>query len=81
VIVLSAAVITGCAAGSPTKSSLERRLVGVGLKPAQATCVLDKMTAKFGPASLTARADPIAAETRAEKVLLRACGVSTSSPR
>jgi hypothetical protein len=80
-IVLSAALATGCAAGGPDKTTLETRLVQAGVKPKQAACVLDKMVDKFGPASLTARAAPIAAETRAETALLRACGVATSPRR
>jgi hypothetical protein len=81
VIVLIAALSSGCAAGGYNAGSLHRRLVHAGLQPAQATCVIDKMVERFGDAQLNARAAPIAAEIRAERTLLRACGVAAKSPR
>jgi len=76
VIVLSAVLASACAAGGYSTSALRSRLVDAGLRPEQATCVLDKMVGRFGRAQLNARTAPIAAELRAEKILLRACGVS-----
>lgn len=76
VIVLSAVLASACAAGGYSTGALRSRLVDAGLRPEQATCVLDKMVERFGRAQLNARAAPIVAELRAEKTLLRACGVS-----
>jgi hypothetical protein len=81
VIVLIGALSSGCAAGGYNTGSLHRRLVNAGLRPAQATCVIDKMVDRFGDARLNARADPISAEIAAERRLLRACGVVATPPR
>jgi hypothetical protein len=80
VIVLIAALPSGCAAGGYNAGSLHRRLVHAGLQPAQATCVIDKMVKRFGDAQLNVRTAPIEAEIRAERTLLRACGVVTKPP-
>ena len=78
VIVLIAALSSGCAAGGYNRGSLQRRLVRAGLRPAQATCVIDKMVHRFGDTRLNAHADPIAEEIARERELLRACGVVTT---
>jgi hypothetical protein len=78
-IVLIGALASGCAAGGFNAKTLHDRLVEAGLRPAQATCVLDKMTDKFDE-QLNTRTDPIAAELRAQRELLRQCGVA-SAPR
>jgi hypothetical protein len=80
VIVLIAALSSGCAAGGYNRGSLHRRLVRAGLRPAQATCVIDKMVHGFGDTRLNARADPISAEINAERALLRKCGVFATPP-
>ena len=80
-IVLIVALSSGCAAGGYNAASLHDRLVRAGLRPTQATCVINAMVAKFGEGQLNARAAPIAAELRTERALLRKCkagGVATS---
>ena len=79
-IVLIAVLASGCAAGGYDADSLHDRLVRAGLRPAQATCVIDEMVRKFDD-QLNARKDPIAAEIRAERKLLEKCGVSTQPRR
>jgi hypothetical protein len=69
---------SACAAGGYNADSLHDRLVKAGLRPSQATCVIDAMVAKFGEQQLNARTDPIAAEIRAERKLLQKCGVRGS---
>jgi hypothetical protein len=73
VIVLIAVLASACAAGGYDADSLHDRLVRAGMRPAQATCVIDAMVDKFGEDPLNARVDPIAAEIRAERVILRRC--------
>ena len=80
-IVLIAALSTGCSAGGYNAGSLHNRLVRAGLEPAQATCVIDAMVDRFGDNRLNARADPIAAEIRVERALLRTCGVGANPRR
>jgi len=75
VIVLIGVLASGCAAGGYNADSLRNRLVNAGLRPAQATCVLNEMVRKFGKDQLNARTDPIAAEIRAERKVLDKCGV------
>ena len=74
-IVLIGALASGCAAGGYNADSLHDRLVNAGLRPAQATCVIDAMVDEFGDDQLNARTDPIAAEIRAERKVLTKCGV------
>jgi hypothetical protein len=81
VIVLIAGLSTGCAAGGYNAGSLHSRLVQAGLRPAQATCVIDAMVFRFGEARLNAHADAIAAEITAERTVLRKCGVGASPRR
>ena len=75
VIVLIGALSSGCAAGGYNTGSLHRRLVRAGLRPAQATCVIDKMVHGFADVRLNAHATPDADEITAERALLRSCGV------
>ncbi len=72
-IVLIAVLASGCAAGGYNAGSLHDRLVRAGLRPAEATCVINAMVDKFGHDQLNARTAPIAAELQAERVLLRKC--------
>ncbi|MDQ1510644.1 MAG: hypothetical protein QOG50_2488 [Actinomycetota bacterium] len=74
-IVLIGALASGCAAGGYNADSLHDRLVSAGLRPSQAACVINEMVRKFGADQLNARADPIAAEIRAERKVLTKCGV------
>ena len=80
-IVLIAALSTGCSAGGYNADSLRNRLVRAGLEPAQATCVIGAMVDRFGDERLNARTDPIAAEIRVERALLRKCGVGANPRR
>jgi hypothetical protein len=80
-IVLIAALSTGCSAGGYNAGSLHDRLVRAGLEPAQATCVIDAMVDRFGDNRLNARAEPIAAEVGVERALLRRCGVGAKPRR
>jgi hypothetical protein len=73
VIVLIAVLTSACAAGGYDADSLHDRLVRAGMRPAQATCVIDAMVDKFGDDALNARVAPIAAELREERKLIRAC--------
>jgi hypothetical protein len=73
VIVLIAVLTSACAAGGYDADSLHDRLVKGGMPPAQASCVIDAMVDKFGEDPLNARVEPIAAELRAERVILRQC--------
>jgi hypothetical protein len=79
VIVLIGALASACAAGGYNADSLHDRLVRTGLRPAQATCVIDGMIDKFGDDRLNARAEPIAAEIDAERKLLQKCGATTTT--
>jgi hypothetical protein len=74
-IVLIAISAAGCAAGTYDPGSLERKLESTGVSPAAAKCVVEKMTDKFGERRLGGRANPSALEFKAERVLLRQCGV------
>jgi hypothetical protein len=74
-------LLSGCAAGGYNAGSLEHRLEKAGLSSRQATCVLDRMVARFGETELNARTEPIVEEIRAERTLLRRCGVRPTSPR
>jgi hypothetical protein len=75
VIVLTALLASGCAAGGYNTDSLHDRLVDAGVPPARATCVIDAMVDEFGHDQLNARTAPIAAEINAERELLRKCKV------
>ena len=77
-IVLIGMVASGCAAGGYNADSLHDRLVKAGLRPSQATCVIDAMVHKFGKQQLNAHTAPIAAEIGAERKLLQKCGVRGS---
>ena len=72
-IVLIAVLSSACAAGGYNADSLHKRLVHAGLRPAQATCVIDAMVKKFGDEQLNTHTAPIAAEIVAERKLLRTC--------
>jgi hypothetical protein len=74
-------LLSGCAAGGYNAGSLEHRLEKAGLSSQQATCVLDRMVAKFGETELNARTEPIAEEIRTERMFLRGCGVRATSRR
>ena len=74
-IVLMAAAVAGCAAGSYNPSALERRLESTGVSRAGAKCVVEKMTEKFGERRLGGRDHASRAELQAERTLLRQCGV------
>jgi hypothetical protein len=80
-IVLIGALTAGCAAGGYDAGSLRKRLEEAGLRPAQASCLLDRMVDRFGDNELNARVEPIAAEIRVERELLRRCGVDVTPPR
>jgi hypothetical protein len=80
VIVLISVLTAGCAAGGYNADSLHDRLVRAGLRPAQATCVINGMVRRFGD-RLNARTDPIAAEINAERKVLRTCHVGTTPRR
>jgi hypothetical protein len=75
VIVLIGALASGCAGGGYNADSLHNRLVKSGLRPSQATCVINEMVRTFGKDQLNVRKDPIAAEIRAERTILTKCGV------
>jgi len=79
VIVLIGLLASGCAAGGYNADSLHKRLVKAGLRPAQATCVINAMVDKFGTQQLNARTRPIAAEIRAERAVLAKCDVTVST--
>jgi len=74
-IVVIAAVLPACAAGGYNAGALRRHLVDAGVSPAAADCVVLHMGPRFGDERLSARTDPTAAEFRAERALLRTCGV------
>jgi hypothetical protein len=78
VIVLIAALATGCAAGGYNAGSLHDRLVHAGVPSAEATCVIHAMVDKFGHDQLNARTAPIAAELQAERDLRRKCHARTA---
>jgi len=81
VIVLIGALASGCAAGGYNADSLHNRLVNAGLRPSQATCVINEMVRKFGKDQLNVRKDPIPAEIQAERMVLRKCGATTPPRR
>jgi hypothetical protein len=74
-IVLIATLLSGCAAAGYDSGAARRHLVGVGISSTAATCVVDHMSSRFGDGRLGARADPSAAELKAEQALLKVCGV------
>ena len=74
-IVLIAISAAGCATGSYDPNKLERRLESTGVSRAAAKCVMAKMTAKFGEPRLGGRENPSPEELKAERLLLRECGV------
>jgi hypothetical protein len=74
-IVLIAVSVSGCAASGYDAAALKSHLIDAGLSGAAATCVVDRMSPRFGDARLGAHADPTAAELDAERALLKACGV------
>ena len=78
-IVLIVGLASGCAAGGYNAGSLHDRLVKAGLRPTQASCVIDAMVNTFGEDQLNARTAPIAAELRTERRLLRKCKVALAS--
>jgi hypothetical protein len=80
VIVLIVGLSSGCAAGGYNADSLRDRLVKAGLRPTQASCVINAMVRKFGADQLNARTAPIAAELRTERTLLRTCKVAINNP-
>ena len=80
-IVLIGALTAGCAAGGYDAGSLRNQLEKAGLRPAQASCLLDRMVGRFGDNELNAHVVPIAAEISVERELLRRCGVVVTPPR
>ena len=74
-IVLIGVLASGCAAGGYNAETLRDRLVDAGLRPSQATCVIDAMVHRFGERQLNAHKDPNATEIQEERRLLRKCGV------
>jgi hypothetical protein len=74
-IVLIATLVSGCAASGYDAGALKGRLVSAGLSRAEATCVVDHMGPRFGDTRLGVHGDPSAAELKAERALLKACGV------
>jgi hypothetical protein len=75
-IVLSAWLASGCAVSGYSAGSLQRHLVSSGLSPAEARCVVGHMGPRFGVSRLGARARPEAAELKAERAILKTCGVT-----
>ena len=80
-IVVIATFASGCAASSYGAGALKRHLVAAGVAPAAAECVVGHMVSRFGDIRLAARADASAAELKAERAILRRCGVTAISPR
>ncbi len=74
-IVAIGSLLSGCAAGGYDAGALERHLVGAGVAPAAAKCVVDQMAPRFGEERLGARSEPSAAELAVERALFRRCGV------
>jgi hypothetical protein len=77
VIVLIATAVSGCAASGYDAGALKSRLVSAGLSRAAATCVVDHMGPRFGDTRLGVHGDPTPAELKAERALLKACGVKS----
>ena len=80
-IVLTAILASGCAAAGYEPGALQQHLVDLGVAPARAKCVVDRMTDEFGDTRLGARADASAAEVKAERAVLARCGVGATRPR
>jgi hypothetical protein len=74
-IVVIGALCAACAAGGYDTGAVRRHLVKAGLTPSQADCVVLHMGPRFGDQRLGARSAPSAAELKAERALMRACGV------
>ena len=80
-IVLSASLASGCAVSGYDAGALQRHLVGAGISPKAAACVVGRMGPRFGADRLSTRARPDPAELKAERALLSACGATTTAPR
>ena len=74
-IVLIGTLAAGCAAETKNARTLQKSLVSIGVSRAVAKCVVDGMTETFGDRRLGAQEAPTAAEIRAQKILVRKCGV------
>lgn len=78
-IVLTGFFASGCAMGGYDPGALRSHLVAAGVTPAQAKCVVDGMTEKFGDNRLGGRADATGAELKLQRAILRRCGVKAET--
>jgi len=77
-IVAIGALCAACTAGGYDASSVRRHLVGAGVSPAAADCVVLHMGPRFGDDRLGQRQPPTAAELAAMRALLRTCGAQST---
>jgi hypothetical protein len=76
-IVLSASLASGCAVSGYNAAASQRHLVSAGVSRKAAECAVGRMGPRFGADRLNTRARPDPAELKAERTLLKACGVET----
>jgi hypothetical protein len=76
IIVLSASLVSGCAASGYNAGAAERHLVSAGLSRKAAACVVSHMGPRFGAERLNARDRPDPDELKVERAILKACGVN-----
>jgi hypothetical protein len=77
-IVLSASLVAGCAATGYNAGAAQRHLVSAGLSRKAAACVIGHMGPSFGADRLNARERPDPDEFKAERAILKACGVKAA---
>jgi len=78
-IVVIGVLLTGCAAGGYNPGSVRRHLVGAGVSPKAADCVVLHLGPRIGEARLAAHTEPTSAEIAAMRELLQTCGVKVAS--
>ena len=76
-IVLSASLVTGCAASGYNAAAAQQHLVSAGVSRKDAACIVGRMDPRFGVDRLNARERPDPDELKAERAIVKACGVET----
>jgi hypothetical protein len=78
-IVLSASLVSGCAVSGYSASAAQQHLVSAGVSRKAATCVVGRMGHLFGADRLNVRERPDPVELKAERAILKGCGVKVVS--
>ncbi len=78
-IVAIGILLSGCAAGGYNSGSVRRHLVGAGVSPKAADCVVLHLGPRIGEERLGAHTEATGAEIAAMRELLQTCGVKPAS--